>query len=366
MPDIDSLWRLPQQIDTPALVVDHDSLIANLDAMAATMESRGVALRPHAKTHKSPDLGKLQLSRGASGLSVATLGEAEVFAGAGITDLFIAYPLYVGRSKADRFRELAKAVDLAVGVDSEDAARALAATGSAPHIRVMVEIDSGQHRTGVDPEAAGPLAAACERLGLVVDGVFTHGGHGYRNPEAPAYAARDEKDALARAVDSLSRSGIEARTVSAGSTPTALGSAGAPVNEERPGTYVFNDRQQLELGSANPSQISLRVAATVVSTAVSGQVVLDAGSKSLSSDRPLWLEGHGVVPELNGAMVVSLSECHGVLRLPNYVDPPAVGTVVSVIPNHVCSVVNLFEQLDVVSNGEVVDRWAVAARGHLS
>ncbi len=358
-------WPLPPEIDTPSLVVDHETLLANIDSMGRHMADRGVALRPHAKTHKSPDIGRLQIEHGACGLTVATLGEAEVFAAAGIGDVFIAYPLYVSAGRAPRLCELASAVRLSVGVDSVEGAAMLAASGAGGSLQVLIEIDCGQHRSGVLPADAGHLAVTCERLGLHVEGVFTHGGHGYKDVGAPGGAARDEAGALEEAAAELARHGIEAATLSAGSTPTALSSAGPPVTEERPGTYVFHDRQQLALGSARPAQVALSVAATVVSTAVKGQVVLDAGSKSLASDRPSWVEGHGIVPELGDAVVVSLSECHGVVRL-GEVEAPPVGTVLRVVPNHVCTVVNLFDHFEVVSKGTLIDRYEITARGHLS
>ncbi len=359
------LWPLPEGIETPALVVDRETLLANLDAMADRIHEAGVALWPHAKTHKSVDIGALQLARGAAGLTVASLAEAEVFAEAGCTDLFIAYPLYVSPAKADRLHRLAARVRLSVGLDSVEAAGRLAAAGVAGRLDVLVEIDSGQHRSGVRPEAAGELASRCREMGLPVAGVFTHGGHGYHDRSAPPGAAADERAALETAVAALSRHGIGAVRVSAGSTPTAVASAAGVVNEERPGTYVFNDRQQLELGTATPGNVAAAVVATVVSTAVDGQVVLDAGSKALASDRPAWLSHYGIVPELADAPVTALSECHGLVTLPPGVSA-RVGTVVRVVPNHICPVVNLFDRYDVVSNGVVVDRWPVSARGHLT
>ena len=358
-------WQLPENLSTPALVVDHDVLVANVARMAARMEERGVALRPHAKTHKSLDVGALQREHGAAGLTVATVGEAEVFAAGGQDDLFIAYPVIAQRDKAERLARLAGSLRLSVGVDSLDAAELLVAAGLAGRVAVMIEVDTGQHRSGVLPEAAGPLAEAVADLGLEVEGVFTHGGHGYWTPDAPAGAAHDEVERLGQAVEALAERGLAAVRVSAGSSPTVLGSAMRPVTEERPGTYVFNDRQQVRLGAAHPDQVALVVAATVVSTAVPGQVVTDAGSKSLGSDRPAWLEGFGTVPELDGAVVASMSECHGIVAIGDRT-PPAVGTTVRVVPNHVCPVVNLFDAYDVASRGELVGRWPVSARGHLA
>ena len=358
-------WPLPEGLSTPALVVDLDTLVGNVERMAARMRERGVALRPHAKTHKSLDIAALQRAHGAAGLTVATIGEAEVFAAGGHDDLFIAFPVIAQRDKAARLARLSTSVRLSVGVDSIGAGELLAEAGLAGAVKVMVEIDSGQHRSGVLPAAAGGLAAALVDLGLDVEGVFTHAGHGYRTLHAPARAARDEVDVLEVAVAALAARGVRAARISAGSTPTAIGSARRPVTEERPGTYVFNDRQQVALGAAAADQVALAVAATVVSTAVPGQMVVDAGSKSLGGDRPEWLDGFGIVPELDGAIVVSVSECHGIVALGDR-PPPPVGTLLRVLPNHVCPTVNLFDFYDVVSSGEVVDRWPVSARGHLS
>jgi D-serine deaminase-like pyridoxal phosphate-dependent protein len=359
------IWALPEDIDTPALLVDYETLVANIESMATRMKAKGVALRPHAKTHKSAQIARMQLDHGARGLTVASLGEAEVFTEAGCEDLFIAYPFYASARKAPRLRALAGKARLGVGLDSLEAGRALVAAGVAELLTVLIEVDCGQHRSGVPAEAAGELAERCEELGLRIGGVFTHGGHGYRDASAPAGAAADETEGLEQAVACLAAHGIAAETVSAGSTPTAVASARAPVTEERPGTYVFNDRQQLTLGSASPGDVAVAVAATVVSTGVPGQVVLDAGSKAVASDRPGWLAGHGVVPELGDAPLVALSECHGLVQLGEEAPPP-VGSIVRVVPNHVCSAVNLFDEYAVVSEGRIVDRWPVSARGHLS
>ena len=363
--DIELSWELPEGMETPSLVVDYDVLLSNISSMGAELEKRGVALRPHAKTHKSPDIARLQLEHGAIGLTLASLEESEVFSRSGADDIFIAYPLFLGPGKVSRLRRLAGTVRMSVGIDSIDSARRLSDAGLGSRLEVLVEVDPGQHRTGVPAERAGELAAAATALGLRVTGVFTHGGHGYRSPGAAPEAADDEVSALMAASEELSARGISCERLSAGSTPTALMSSRGPVTEERPGTYVFNDRQQVALGAASGEDVAVAIAATVVSTAVDGCCVLDAGSKSLSSDRQAWLEGHGVVPELKGSVVVALSECHGIVRLAEGVAPPAVGTPVRVVPNHVCSAVNLFDSYEVVSGGEVVDRWPVAARGHL-
>jgi D-serine deaminase-like pyridoxal phosphate-dependent protein len=225
---------------------------------------------------------------------------------------------------------------------------------------VVIEVDSGQHRTGVDPSQAVPLAERCRSVGLRIAGVITHGGHAYGGTTAPTGAGHDEGVALAEAADRLRAAGFDLGLVSAGSTPTTGVERPGQVTEERPGTYVFGDRQQLALGACSPEDLALSVAATVVSVH-DDRFVVDAGSKALASDRPAWLTGHGEVPSLGGAVVTTLSEHHGVVT--GAPRQPAVGQVVHVVPNHACTVVNLFDEYVVTQRGEVVDRWRVAARG---
>jgi D-serine deaminase-like pyridoxal phosphate-dependent protein len=357
-----ALWTLPDNMDTPALVVDVDVLSTNLAFMNSALDRLGVDLRPHIKTHKCVEIARMQLRSGAVGLTVSSLGEAEVFADHGFEDMFIAYPLFISPPKAARLRDLCERAHIRVGVDSEEGAAAISMAQSGAD--VLIEIDSGQHRSGVRPDDAGDLARTCLRAHLNVVGMFTHAGHSYR-PGSPTGAANDELSSLERAVASFEQVGVPANVVSAGSTPTALSSARDPVTEERPGTYVFYDRQQIVLGTAKRDQVALAVAATIVSTAVPGQAVIDAGSKSLAGDRPEWLQGFGIVPEFNDAPVETISECHGIIKLDDH-HKPFVGQVVQVVPNHVCTVVNLFDHYLVVSQGEVVDRWPVTARGHQS
>jgi len=350
-------------IDTPALVVDLDRTDAAIERMQRSMTERGVALRPHAKTHKSVEVGRRQLAAGAGGLTVGTIGEAEVFVEGGLDDLFIAYPLVPLGPKARRLRALAERARLGLGMDSVVGAEAIAAALGAARdrVEVLIEIDSGGRRSGVAPEAAGELARAASDLGLRVVGVFTHGGHGYAGPEARASAADDEVRWLTAAADSLRARGIEPSVVSAGSTPTALGSARDAVTEERPGTYVFGDRQQVALGSIAPDAVAAVVAARVTSVSEIGhRFVIDAGAKTLTKDVPAYLAGHAAIPELD-AVVARVSDYHGVVEVPAGVPLPEVGRVVLAVPNHVCPVVDLFEGFTVVRSGEIVDTWRVDA-----
>lgn len=356
--------------DTPFLAVDPDVLEANLAAGAARAARRGLAWRPHAKTHKCVEIARRQLARGACGLTVATVGEAEVFADAGCTDLFIAYPVWAEGTRAARIRALADRADLRIGVTSSEGARALAtALGGAP-ARVLVEIDCGHHRTGVAPEDAGALALAAVRAGLEVRGIFTFPGHSY-GPGRREPVAAQESAALAAAAAALRAAGVDPAVRSGGSTPTEAlpGPPGAATStppqgltEIRPGVSVFHDAQQVELGVAGFSDVALTAVATVVHRD-GDRVVLDAGSKTLGADRPPWVSGGGRLPEHPDARIVALSEHHATVVFPGGAAAPAPGERVRVVPNHVCAAVDLADELLVVSGGEVRDVWPVAARG---
>jgi len=349
---------IPSGLDTPCLVVDLDVVEANLARMAADLGARGVRLRPHVKTHKSVELARLQLASGAAGLTVGTLGEAEVLVSAGLGGLFIAYPLWLSEAKGSRLRALLDAAPLLVGFDSVEGVRRLAeaARGARHPLTVVLEVDSGERRTGVAPDEAPTLVDAATAAGLPFAGVYTHGGHAYRGPGAVEAAAADEVETLTAAAERLELSGVAVPMVSAGSTPTARRSARGRVTEERPGTYVFNDRQQVGLGGCEPDEVGLFVAATVVSTAVRGQVVIDAGGKTLAKDRPAWVEGFGVLPAYPDAVVTRTYDYHGVVEFPAGGPRPALGEVVAVVPNHVCPVVNLADSFVVARAGEALGR----------
>ncbi|MFF7992577.1 alanine racemase [Kitasatospora xanthocidica] len=360
---------IPVEVDTPCVLVDQDVLERNIERMAAALRAKGLRLRPHAKTHKMPEIAARQLAAGAVGLTVATIGEAEVFAEHGATDLFIAYPLWIGPRQAERLRRIATTARIAIGTDSVEAAEE---TGrhlgdAAGRIEVLVEIDSGHHRSGVGPSQAVEVARAAARAGLRVAGVFTFPGHGYA-PQMPAKAAAQEERALGDAAEALAAAGFEVTRVSGGSTPTAELTGTSAITEARPGVYVFGDAQQLELGRCSVESIALTVAATVVSRhegdgATPRRVVVDAGSKVLGGDRAAWATGFGRLMDHPDARVTALSEHHATVVWPADGDLPALGTRLRVIPNHVCVAVNLVDDVAVVRDGKLVDRWRVAARG---
>ncbi len=347
--------------DTPYLAVDLDILERNLQRAADDARERGLALRPHAKTHKAPELGRLQLEHGAVGLTLATVGEAEVFAEAGFDDLFLAYPVWPSEARAARLRTLAERVALRIGVDSVESARALGAALPDGTVEVLVEVDSGHHRSGVQPADAGAVAVAAARAGLRVAGVFTFPGHSYA-PGGAEQSARDEARAISQAAESLAREGIEPTVRSGGSTPSRAATDSSVLTELRPGVYVFNDAQQVELGTCSFDEVALTVRSTVVSRS-GHDVIVDAGSKTLGADRPAWATGFGRLPAIPDARIVALSEHHATIHLPEAATVPDLGSILTLIPNHVCSTVNLADELLVVQNGDVVDSWAVAARG---
>lgn len=340
---------------TPYLRVDVGRLQANIERVAATTAALGVALRPHAKTHKSPDVARRQLAAGAVGLTVATVGEAEAFAAAGVRDLVVAYPLWLTDALAARVRALADAgVRLAIGVDSPDGARTAGRLLGGAGVEVVLEVDSGHHRSGTAPDRAGEVAHAAR--GLVVRGAFTFPGHSY-SPDARASAARDEAHALELAGAALREAGLADPVLSGGSTPSLAHADATVLTEVRPGVYVFGDAQQWELGAIASDDIALTAVATVVSHA-GGRLVLDAGSKVLGADRAPYASGFGRLLDHPDARVVLLSEHHAVAELPGRLPP--LGSRVLVVPNHVCAAVNLVDHLwpDVGTAP-----WPVSARG---
>ncbi len=358
------------ELDTPAVLIDLDVLERNIARMAEAAREAGVGLRPHAKTHKLPEVARMQLAAGAIGISLAKVGEAEAFADAGLDDIFIAYPI-VGADKARRLLALPEHVRLTVGVDSVAGAGILAGpfATAGRKLDVRLKIDSGFHRVGVLPAEALEVAREIAALnGLNFRGVFTHAGHGYHadSPEAVAAIGKVEGDTVVTVAETLRADGIVADDVSVGSTPTARSAMTVKgVTEARPGNYVYHDRTQVGLGTCGLEDCTMSVLATVVSAPARDRAVLDAGSKTLSSD--------GLRPEAGGfgaivgtdSTITRLSEEHGVVGIAE-ADAFVVGQRVRVIPNHSCVVSNLHDQVHAVRGDRVEATWRVAARGRVS
>ena len=358
------------ELDTPALVVDLDRLGANLDRVAQAARAAGLRLRPHTKTHKTLHIARLQIERGAAGITVAKLGEAEVMAAAGLDDIFIANEI-VGPKKIERLVELARKITVAVGVDSTEVAAPLSMAFAQQGMRipVLLEIDIGYHRCGVTPEDAPDLVRHLNTLpGLHLVGLFTYPGQVYaaRNlAEREGLAAHEARTLsnLAKALEPIAE--VSGR-LSGGSTPTACCyQPECGLTEIRPGTYVFNDRMQLNRGTARPQDCALTVLATVISTPAPDRAVLDAGSKSVSSDLAPESPGYGALKEDLDAVVVKVNEEHGFLDLSKTSLTLHVGDKVELIPNHCCVTCNLFDEMVAVRGGEVVQTWPIEARGCL-
>jgi D-serine deaminase-like pyridoxal phosphate-dependent protein len=356
---------LPDGLDTPRVVLDLRRLSANIERLQAEMDRRDIALRPHAKTHKSVEVARRQIAAGARGITVGTIGEAEVFVGAGIDDVFLAYPVWAAGPKAARIRALHEATSrFRVGVDSVGAVDALAAATAEIRraLTVLVEVDPGNHRTGLaSPDAVVEVARAARAAGLTVAGVFSHGGHGYRIGGA-ASAGEDEVRSLGAAAAALRRDGFEIETISAGSTPTMLTAATGEVNEMRAGTYVYGDRQQWALGSIPADGCAIAVAATVVSVHAD-RVVVDAGAKALTKDRAEWLSGFGAIVGYPDLVIERVNDYHGIVAAPPGVDRPRLGEAVAIVPNHVCPVIDLVDALTAVEGDGSIETWPVDARG---
>ena len=298
---------------TPYLRVDVARVRRNVRLAAERATQTRVALRPHVKTHKSAEIARMQVAAGAVGITVATVGEAEAFARSGFDDIVIAYPLWLDQAMARRLVDLTGAVRLAFGVDSAAGAANAGRYLGGSSVEVLVEVDSGQHRSGADPADAGGIAMQAKRAGVEVRGVFTFPGHSYR-PGGLRSAAEDEAGALTIAVAAMTHAGVEARVVSGGSTPSLAFSDTQVVTELRPGVYVFGDAQQWELGTTDPDDIALTCRATVVSHA-HGRLVINAGSKVLGADRASYATGFGRLLAYPEARIVQLAEHHAVVEL---------------------------------------------------
>jgi D-serine deaminase-like pyridoxal phosphate-dependent protein len=352
---------VPTTPATPYLLVDLERLRRNVRHAAEQATMRRLALRPHAKTHKSPEIARLQLAQGAVGLTVATIGEAEVFVRDGCPDVFVGYPLWLDDRSSGRLRDLTARATVAIGVDSVESAARAGRLLAPSRVEVLVEVDSGQHRSGCAPSEAGAVALSAARAGVRVRGVFTFPGHSY-DPTGRAAAAADEARALAEAARSVRAAGLEIAVVSGGSTPSLEHTDGEVLTEVRPGVYVFGDAQQWELGTMAPGDIALTCRSTVVSHA-GGRLVLDAGSKALGADRAAYATGFGRLLDHPDARIVQLSEHHAVVDFGGRL--PRLGSQLDIVPNHVCAAVNLADDLWVEEYGGLRS-WPVSARGRNS
>jgi len=374
--------QLHASLPTPFVIIDHARLRSNIDTMQSLANTAGIGLRPHTKTHKSPLIAKWQLDAGARGICCAKLGEAEVFADAGITDIRLPYP--VNPANASRVLALMRrGVTLSIIVDDANVARewSAAMVAAGMKLNVLIKVDVGTHRIGIDPDSPHALSivkGVADLAGLSFLGFLSHAGHAYHatSVEEIAEVAQREIAILRMLVGRAREASVEVKEISVGSTPTArFVTQQAGVTEMRPGNYVFYDRTQLGLQSAalsGPATCAMSIVSTVVSRPALSRIVFDAGSKTLTSDgaRGFGLvEGHGLVfPNVEAtdpdpAIVIErLSEEHAVARV-TAACKLKVGDRVRIIPNHSCTVTNLADHLLLVDGPRIVDRIPVAARG---
>ena len=366
---------------TPSVLVDQEKLERNIERMQAAADARNVRLRPHAKTHKSADIAQIQVARGASGICCAKLGEAEVFADAGIQDIRLPYPLNPANSS--RVLALIDRARLSFVVDHLDVAREwsqiLADAGRT--VDILVKVDVGFHRCGIDPEAPGAaefVSRVAELPGLTFRGLLSHAGHAYAaasDAETAAIAATEAR-LLTTLRDNVGNAGVRVEEISVGATPTARFSLRENgITELRPGNYVYYDRTQVALGAASWDDCALTVLSRVVSKPAPDRLILDAGSKTLTTDLARGagdVSGFGAVldavhstqPDAN-LLIERLSEEHATVRVRGSGSALKPGDLVRIVPNHACVVSNLMDEVWLVNGNYAVDRIDISARGRI-
>ncbi|MTI93906.1 MAG: hypothetical protein FH749_00225 [Firmicutes bacterium] len=354
-------------MDTPKLIVDREKLQHNIEAMQDFARQQGINLRPHIKAHKTAEIARLQVEAGANGITVAKLGEAEGMLAEGFNDILVAYPL-IGAEKIERVRALLDSgCHLTLMIDSRAGATALNDLRWPDGIDVLVKVNTGLNRCGLEP---GPklvdfVSWVHGLSNLRFRGIMTHAGHAYGAKswgEVQEIALSEGEQMVAAAAEIRDR-GIPVEVVSVGATPTVMVAGAVPgVTEIRPGNYVFYDATQVMLGVVKPERCSLKVVTTVVSRPAPDRAIVDAGAKTLALDRGAHgssgLSGHGLLSD-PGWRLTRLSEEHGVIEGDNL---PAAGSVIEIIPNHACPVVNLADRLELSTGAQ----WPVTVRGRTS
>src|SRR5215831_5300952 len=351
--------KIAREYGTPCAVIDMDKVERNIARIQKACDDAGVANRPHIKTHKNPTLARLQVAAGAKGITCQKLGEAEIMANAGIDNILISYNL-IGEEKMARLGALQAKANTTVAADNATVVAGLtkAAAASGRPLSVVVECDTGRKRAGVETPAE---AIALAREIAASNGLQFGGFMLYPTETGWADAQKFYDEALA-GVRAL---GLDATMVSTGGSPNLknLGKLKG-ATEHRPGTYIYNDRMQVAAGVAGWDDCALNIYSTVVSRAAPERGILDAGSKTLTTDTG-GLDGHGLILEHPEARIAKFAEEHGFLDLSRSNTRPNVGDVVRIVPNHVCVVVNMMDEVVMVRGEEIIGTLPVAARGKL-
>jgi D-serine deaminase-like pyridoxal phosphate-dependent protein len=345
------------ELETPVPVVDIDIVRRNIRRLQQYCDAHELKLRPHIKTHKLPLFAHEQCKAGATGITVQKIGEAEIMAQTGLTDILLTYNV-LGQAKAERVAHLTHFARISVAIDNEKALESVswAARRATAPISVLIEFESGGNRQGVQtPEQAVALAKTAVKQPMIIfKGLMTY-------PTSSKTA-----EFLRVALPLFSDAGIAVPVISGGGTPDAYRTDKlAPVNEIRAGTYIYNDRMMMAAKAANLEDCALTILATVVSRPTSERAVIDAGSKTLSSDLlfPGQGDGYGLLPDYPDATIIRLNEEHGVIDLGRSADKPEVGERVQIIPNHACAVTNLHDQIYLHQDGDVLAKLPVYLRG---
>ncbi len=366
-----SAWigRSIYDLDTPCLLVDLDILTANIARIQQASSAAGLDVRPHIKAHKTPQIAHLQVRAGAIGVTAAKVSEAEVFAAAGIEDIFIANQL-IGPTKMRRLVALAGYVPrLSVAVDSIVGARQLSDSFSRAGrtIDVLLEVDAGAGRCGVPAQQLVTLARQVSELpALRIKGLFAYAGPAYKHRGAEEFArwAAEEAASLAAHAATLRQAGFDIQVISGGCTPTAGHyQPGCGLTEIRPGTYCLNDRNQIDLGACTEAQVAATVLSTVVSTPTATRVICDAGSKSLATQLGNLSDGFGWVYGHPEGVFYKLNDEHGYLDAGPMTWRPRIGDKLRIIPPRICTCLNLYNNMVICSGERVMDIWPIAARG---
>jgi D-serine deaminase-like pyridoxal phosphate-dependent protein len=355
-------------VETPAIMLDMRKIKKNINHMQEIADMMGLKLRPHIKTHKMPELAKLQLSRGAAGITAASLSEAECMVKHGIDDIFIAYEI-IGKSKLERLFDLMDNARIITAIDSREGAAALSEAAGKRGVtaEVRLEVDTGMHRAGVWWERAADIAKYAANLpNLKLSGIFTFKSSvfGEKPTTDNIAAAREEIGRLAAVTASLAESGIRVADVSGGSTPTAefCGEVKG-LTEIRPGSYIFGNAQNVS------NSCAAYIAVTVISAPEPHRAIIDGGLKAFSGDYrldspPLFLQSHGHVVNNPKLVFPRMSEEHGVLETADG-SPTGlrVGQLLHIIPNHTCTCMNLFEHAYIINEDGTIRKEKIAARG---
>lgn len=360
---------VPDDIETPALVVDREILLSNLREISDLCRASGVEQLPHAKTHRTVELGRLQMDNGADGLTVATVEEADAFIQGGISRVLIAYPL-VGSNKVRRAFELAQEAVVTLAADSLEGARGIGQVfvEHGQQADLLLIIDTGMGRCGINPSDAAAFATAMAREpGINLRGIMTHEGAVYQAADDFDLAARSRASAalMTQAADAVRAAGVEIDVVSMGCSASVRNIIGIPgITQVRPGRYAFNDLGLIALGLATPESCAVRVAATVVSHPTPNRACIDAGSKSLSQDRlPSRLAdiypGFGLIVDHPGWQIHQLSEELGWLRWVGETDPTPlrIGERLQVIPHHICTAFYSRGESIMLEHGVRGEKW---------